>query len=308
VTTRTPPPPKTNLSELRLEDVAEICVGPRPEESRWATPGTALVARRLCALIRRRRSQDDRVEGLEEDLYARVHEDIAKHLAHIWERYRSLQRPQIWSGFESYLQRSIANALSKCLDKLSPPRERPGRALDIAVVESEPDPAHQPARADARRLGARGLAVLDPAARLAIADQHLRGRTGLESAKHLGVTRGGLYKIRLRARRQFRNEVVRILATGCLGALGSPPLLEAIVRERCTAGHACFLYKLDCRIARDPASLTERIRGPGAAEIAAALETLAREIGSALMDQGLPSELDECLWETTRPPSDRDHD
>jgi len=301
------PAPDKKLSELTLEDVLEICLGPRPEESRWGRPGNALVARRLCALIVRRRRKDARVHGREQDLYAHVHEDIAKRLAHIWERYRSLPRRQTWSGFEAYLQKSIAYSLGKALERRPGRRETPGIRRDIAENGSQAAPDRQEERLDATTLGAEAYAALGPLERLAVEHLHLRGLDAPESARRLGVDRGALYKLRHRARRRFRNEVIQRLATDRLRILGTRPLFEAVVRERCMGGHRCFLYKIHCRLARDPEALAERIERAEPRQVSAALATLEREIAGALMDHELPPHLDECLWETTRGPLDRDH-
>jgi RNA polymerase sigma factor (sigma-70 family) len=288
-----------DLSDTGVDEARVLCFGDADDASGWDRPRTALVPGRLRALIRGWRRQRPRIAGAEEDLYQEVYRDVWERFDAIWSSFRSSSRPQQWRSFESYLQVTIANSLGTALR----------RGSGKEALAAEDDAANQAgdaggrrdavARLDARRIFAAGFRALPENEREAFLDRHVRNRPVAETARRLGIAPGSLYKLRHRARERFRNQVVRIVAEDVLRLRGTP-VLDGIVRERCSDGHPCFLYDLDCRLARAPDALAGRV-GPAPADaVARALDGLAREIATQLEDHGVPGHLDSCFWEAYR--------
>jgi RNA polymerase sigma factor (sigma-70 family) len=254
------------------------------------------VSRRLCSLIARRRKRDARIRGQEADLYQHVYEDVWKRFDYVWERFRATGRALRWSGFEAFLQVTLRHSLGKAIDKLTG-EEVPRDDLEAASF----DPRFETAL-DAQRLLEQAFAALSGDERDALRDRHVLGRSSAETGRRLGLSAGAVDKLRHRALRRFRNEVIRIVGEGILRACKGDATLERLVRDRCRLGHACFLFKIDCRAARAPAELEATgeqspARGPVAQTFEEALAQLAREVSEALAQRGIPCSLDTCIWE-----------
>jgi len=295
------PEPKTVIAGWSAEQIRAACFAAPPGESRWGQPGAALVSGRLCALISgRRRQKDRRVEGLEDDLYQDVYEDIWKRLDLIWESFCARDRPACWSAFESFLQVSISNSLANAIRDLS----RAGAARDeIPLTVEIPDPGSV---LDTRHLVAGALGALAGDERDAVLDEQVRGRSIAETARRLGLGRDAVYRLRHRAFKRFRIEVIRLLGEEIVRA--SDPL-RAVVRARCGDGHPCYAFKLDCKKARSPDQMALNSGGLSAAEASDGLARLVQAITEALEESGLIPTLDDCFWEARGPAAeDADHE
>lgn len=289
-----------DLSELDAGEVRVLCFGDAGPPSRWACPGTALVARRLCVQIDRMCRSNPFVAGSEKDLYDAVYVDVWNRFEDILETFRASGRPQRWSSWESYLQTSICNGARDQVRRVLG-REFPGVVGDVADQQPQPPGDPDPlARIDARRILAGAFRVLPDDEREAFLDRHVHDRPAAHTEERLGKNRAGVFKLRHRALKRFRNEVIRIVAADAKQVRGADRILDGIVSERCTDGHPCFLYDLGCRLAREPEAIGARIGGVGAAHVSRTLESFARDVSADLARHEVPPQLDGCLWESYR--------
>jgi RNA polymerase sigma factor (sigma-70 family) len=285
-----------DISGWSSDRLRDRCFGTPPGASRWHSPGSAFVSQRLQALIARRLRKDARVRGREPDLYQRVYEDVWKRFDQIHQSFIVRGGELRWRRFEAYLQVSLRHSLGKAIGGRAN-REEPRDEVPTPPVSCEIEP-----RLDARRILDQGFAALSGDERDALRDLHVLGRTTAETARRLGLTPAAVYKLRHRALRRFRNEVIRILGESLLRPSADHRVREALVRERCHLGHACFLYKLECRAARGPDELAAKLGAPAhagsdPAALASALAHFARELSQELAQRGIPSSLDACIWE-----------
>jgi DNA-directed RNA polymerase specialized sigma24 family protein len=291
------PPRQPELHTLTADQARTLCFG--PPDVRWDRPGTFLVSGRLCSLIRRARARDAGVAGREKELFEETRNQLWLRFEHIWSLFRASDRPQVWSDFEAYLHVSVRNELGHSLRRLVG-RERVAAKSDAAELAVEgPFEDRLLAQWDAQRLARQALASLGDDERTALLDPQLSTSSAEETAERLGRNVGSLYKLRHQAFHRFRTEVIAILARDVLGA-SHPDELEDVVRYRCRDGHPCFLYKLDCSLARGPEELSRETRAASAAKVSAGIDWLAREIMAALDERGLSPDLDACYWERWR--------
>lgn len=289
--------PDLDICQWTVDEARAAAFDLPPDESRWERPGTAFVSRRLCAVIRWRRLRDRRVTGLERDLYQEVYRDLWQRFEDIWQSFCGSGRPEGWGAFEAYLHRTLERSLGKAIHRLGP-RERVGADQDEGERADRTPQRGDPAGGarDARRL----LAALDALAwheREALLDRHMSGRSTDETATRLGLSRQGVYTLRHRALRRFRQEVIRVVGEDRLRSQGEDPLRERLVRERCLAGHRCLMFKIECLTARSFETVAKRVGGLTPQDVAQRLDVWAGQVAEALAQHGIATALDACLWE-----------